>query len=196
MLGSATQAFAATRILTVKGYLGEYETDNLPSRAFDFEFSYQYYTERVKVTEWDPSFPPWLFEIQDVSSTSVSGRLFGQVIPRYAGPAYLTSAYADPMEFYIAQERGAYPVLSATIGSHMTPLLKSTGRAYGPQLYVGYARLLMPGASDFGAVATIGDLAIRQPVPEPATWLLLLSGFAGVGVTIRRQRHRVRVSYS
>jgi len=33
----------------------------------------------------------------------------------------------------------------------------------------------------------IDNLAIN-PVPEPATWALMLVGFAGIGMTLRRRR--------
>lgn len=42
-----------------------------------------------------------------------------------------------------------------------------------------------------GQVQTTFSASTLTPVPEPATWALMLLGFAGIGVTLRRRRRQV-----
>ena len=42
-----------------------------------------------------------------------------------------------------------------------------------------------------GAGSLGGSITIRQAVPEPATWAMMLLGFAGIGMTIRRRRQPI-----
>jgi len=58
--------------------------------------------------------------------------------------------------------------------------------------------LLAPGPHTINLIGTLtGDLAASYsgtlnvqvaPVPEPATWAMMLIGFAGVGMAMRRRR--------
>jgi len=48
------------------------------------------------------------------------------------------------------------------------------------------------GGGSFG-----GSIAITPaPVPEPATWAMMLAGVAAVGTAMRRRSHRAQVSFS
>lgn len=40
-----------------------------------------------------------------------------------------------------------------------------------------------------------GDISI-SPVPEPATWAMMVAGIAAVGMTMRRRSHTARVAFS
>lgn len=58
------------------------------------------------------------------------------------------------------------------------------------------------GTSNFSITQLDGaplakNFVAAQPVPEPATWAMLLTGFAGIGAAMRRKaRQTVAVSYS
>ena len=55
--------------------------------------------------------------------------------------------------------------------------------------YVGYAGVINNGA-------TINDIGFQLAagVPEPATWALMLAGFGGAGMAMRRRRRQVGVA--
>ena len=63
-----------------------------------------------------------------------------------------------------------------------------------PQLftYAGGAFTLMVndlGVSASGVATPITGIINAVPVPEPATWALMLLGFGGIGMAVRRRRH-------
>jgi PEP-CTERM motif len=45
-------------------------------------------------------------------------------------------------------------------------------------------------------VSTTGFVSDLQPIPEPATWALMIAGFGVVGAGMRRRRGSVRVTYA
>ena len=47
-----------------------------------------------------------------------------------------------------------------------------------------------PGIEDIRQIRTV-DLGETAPVPEPATWAMMIVGFAGIGAMMRRSRRRV-----
>ena len=49
---------------------------------------------------------------------------------------------------------------------------------------------LSRGEGSFG-----GNLTFN-PIPEPATWAMMLMGFAGMGLVLRRRKQQTRVSYA
>jgi hypothetical protein len=55
----------------------------------------------------------------------------------------------------------------------------------------GNYRVSFGGTAPANGAAVTGNLTFQlAPVPEPGTWALMLLGFAGVGVAIRRSRKR------
>jgi hypothetical protein len=75
----------------------------------------------------------------------------------------------------------------------LTDLFTATGSSNvlnlnGASLGAGDYRLAFGGSGAANAAVT-GNLSFNvQAVPEPATWALMLLGFAGVGVALRRRR--------
>ena len=57
-------------------------------------------------------------------------------------------------------------------------------------LGVGSYELTFSGQSPSGG-AESGNLTFRLAVPEPATWALMLLGFGGIGVAMRRRRQPI-----
>ncbi|QYU69350.1 PEPxxWA-CTERM sorting domain-containing protein [Leptolyngbya sp. 15MV] len=56
-----------------------------------------------------------------------------------------------------------------------------------------------PGLTDTATIGRFGpnfQFSVTAAVPEPATWALMLLGFFGVGMAVRRQRQAVTVSYA
>ncbi|GAA3897481.1 hypothetical protein GCM10022276_15580 [Sphingomonas limnosediminicola] len=82
---------------------------------------------------------------------------------------------AAPNEVYLASFATLDDVFSQTIGSPTG----FTQLAVSPSFQI----------ADFAATTiTTGD--VGGSVPEPATWALMLFGFGGLGLAIRRSRHR------
>ena len=61
----------------------------------------------------------------------------------------------------------------------------------GPSLIAAgaYTLTINGSTSDSGALA--GTVTIREAVPEPATWAMMLLGFGAMGLTIRGRRRRM-----
>ena len=53
--------------------------------------------------------------------------------------------------------------------------------------YASGGTLAFPGSEGTGSPAYIGPNALIGSVPEPATWALMILGFGGVGVAMRRR---------
>lgn len=41
-----------------------------------------------------------------------------------------------------------------------------------------------------------GSIVVTSPIPEPATWAMMIAGIAAVGMTMRRRNQNVRVAFS
>jgi hypothetical protein len=75
--------------------------------------------------------------------------------------------------------------------------------AEGPQLYSGTeaAPTFLTGTYALSGLSTRGDFTLTiaetaaAPVPEPASWALMFSGFAIAGCALRRSRPRVSVRF-
>ncbi len=75
--------------------------------------------------------------------------------------------------------------------------------AEGPQLYSGAeaAPTFLTGTYALSGLSTRGDFILTiadaaAAVPEPASWTLMLSGFAIAGFALRRSRPRVSVRFA
>ena len=56
---------------------------------------------------------------------------------------------------------------------------------------VGFLAQTNSAGTGYGATANSGAILItRPPVPEPATWAMMLLGFGGIGMAMRRSRRR------
>lgn len=72
----------------------------------------------------------------------------------------------------------------------------------GPQLYSGPTSnpMFAPGTftlinNNGGSNSLLTISGISGTVPEPATWALMICGFGGIGLAMRRRNFNVRVSY-
>ena len=91
-------------------------------------------------------------------------------------------------------------ITSATLsGLGGAPILASSAQVSGPSLLLGvpflaagnYRFTFAGNAPANGGVVT-GNLTFQvAPVPEPATWGMMLLGFAGIGMAMRRRRRPV-----
>ncbi|WP_120716539.1 FxDxF family PEP-CTERM protein [Tsuneonella amylolytica] len=97
--------------------------------------------------------------------------------------------------------------LSATLfngfTSFVVPLSPNGAFEFGAltnvPIFADVANVLTINGRSRGAGSYGGDLSFvpTAAVPEPATWALMLLGFAGIGVTMRRRRKdKVRVRYA
>ncbi|WP_380877211.1 hypothetical protein ACFB49_11870 [Sphingomonas sp. DBB INV C78] len=102
------------------------------------------------------------------------------------------------------EEFGQINAFSLTDGSSLGPLLGTDGNA----ITIPYLWALAPGSSSNAAksiffTAGIGDeehglfgrFDNATPVPEPATWALMLVGMGAIGISMRR-RHTIRVQFA
>ncbi|WP_148276618.1 FxDxF family PEP-CTERM protein [Sphingobium sp. SYK-6] len=64
----------------------------------------------------------------------------------------------------------------------------------GVWLGAGAHTLVVEGTA-FGAASYGGNINV-SPVPEPATWAMMVAGIAAVGMTMRRRARNVRVAFS
>lgn len=98
---------------------------------------------------------------------------------------------------------GAVPLLGSNAFAHIG--LRVAGSDYrtgsGAISFTGIRQLLdighttPPGARLFDRIGLVTDgLVIASPAPEPGGWALMLTGFLGVGWTLRRGRAPYRAS--
>jgi hypothetical protein len=67
--------------------------------------------------------------------------------------------------------------------------------ATGPQLYTGPETdpKFLLGSFDLTGLSTPGDYTITiEAIPEPATWAMMIGGFAMAGAALRRRQQTVR----
>src|SRR6476646_7874042 len=96
--------------------------------------------------------------------TSTGGTVFNNVVVSGGTPA-TTTVFAPPNASVIQQ--------------FGLPLLGNT--AY---------TVTIGGNSTNAAAGISGNITLQaNPVPEPATWAMMLLGFAGIGMVVRRRRH-------
>jgi hypothetical protein len=76
-------------------------------------------------------------------------------------------------------------VRTLTTGQNFTGLL-----ATGSDVLTGFSISSAAGISSFEQLRLGGVQQITTAVPEPATWALMLMGFGGMGLAMRRNRRR------
>lgn len=76
----------------------------------------------------------------------------------------------------------ALTAIASAAGSNLT----ISGRVLPPTIFSGNFDSLVFGDSSAGSVQLI--LTTGQPVPEPATWAMMVLGFGAAGAVLRRQR--------
>ena len=95
-----------------------------------------------------------------------------------------TSSFTGIITLLALQPGGGGTVISSMAGSSDT-LSFTTGQLTGGVTYrIAYSAALPNG----GDISGNGTFA---PVPEPATWALMLLGFGGIGFAMRRRRNPV-----
>ena len=81
---------------------------------------------------------------------------------------------------------GGAPTFAAAVGSSNTLSLLTD------YLGAGSYRLTFSGTAPAGGGVASGNFTfLLQPVPEPATWGMMLIGFAGIGLAMRSRRRPV-----
>lgn len=79
-----------------------------------------------------------------------------------------------------------------TTGSFSTTGSSNSLTLLVPFTGAGDYRVSFGGSAPANGAAVTGNLTFQLvPVPEPATWALMLLGFAGIGVAMRRRRRPV-----
>ncbi len=89
------------------------------------------------------------------------------------------------MDIVLSTNTGATKVISITNanGSNIFDIIADPGESFTGASFVATAP---NGFADFKQLR----LVLAAPVPEPATWGMMLLGFAGIGMAIRRSRRR------
>ena len=89
------------------------------------------------------------------------------------------------MDIVLSTNTGATKVVSITNanGSNIFDIIADPGESFTGASFVATAP---NGFADFKQLR----LVLAAPVPEPATWGMMLLGFAGIGMAIRRSRRR------
>lgn len=114
-----------------------------------------------------------------------------------ASPTNPIGAYL-PTTVALGQNADGFWVYQATIG---TVTLPSNGNASDNYLLTldqslgigSYVVAFINQSGNYGATANSGailETGGHTPLPEPATWAMMLVGFGGVGVAMRRSRRR------
>jgi hypothetical protein len=118
-------------------------------------------------------------------------------VPGAAAPAYVPEAAIAPPPVVAAPALGAS---QAPVPA--TALVPAVGAAAGVPIAaaavgssgIGAAALLpvIPAAFAVGAIGGGGDSSITPAVPEPQTWMMMITGFGLLGLALRRRRRRER----
>lgn len=99
---------------------------------------------------------------------------------------------ATPQSFTFVNGQASNVDFSYYVGTDNYEIRFPTGNGIGTEF--------LPDSTGFYTSLTVGRFSLTPAtaaVPEPATWALMIVGFAGIGFGMRRQRKvAVRVSYS
>jgi hypothetical protein len=134
-------------------------------------------------------------------STSVAGTIPGIIVTTSPGaPALVIAPYQDAFTFDAVTEAAGFAAdtYGSTLTAHLADFI--AGGPSGNQIIefptyqafaIGGSGAFLPSISTFlqggGTVTYTYEFAAPgAPVPEPATWIVLLAGFALVGQQIRR----------
>ena len=121
----------------------------------------------------DAGFPLGVFSITTPATvligTNASGQITSWSIFETVFASYPAFPGEDPNDFF-----STYRVGTSNTGNTIT-LLEDHNEGFGPN----------PGAVGLGSFG-----AVIAPVPEPATWAMLLLGFAGVGFMAYRRKSK------
>jgi hypothetical protein len=102
----------------------------------------------------------------------------------------------------ITSTKGATVTLEQLLngGTLVDPITEITGTGNSLTLDTGtlmagatYRFLYTFGAGDGGGTVS-GNASFVQAVPEPATWAMMLVGFGGIGVAMRRRRRGIALA--
>lgn len=156
----------------------------------------------------------------------VSGNpFFGPVSAAYGRSGIMAGSFTDRFLFTLGDPRGGLgsgsitTVLAGALGGatdlDFTSVTFDNGTSVfnvpiGPGMSFGSEAgalsnvAITPGVQNILSISYLsrgqgsygGNLTFN-PIPEPATWLMMLMGFAGMGLVIRhRRQQRTRVSYA
>ena len=91
----------------------------------------------------------------------------------------------------IDETMGSLPLPTAgqSVGATLTLSGFSLGAGHYAFLVQGYGKTTLPTQGD--AAYTVRLEGARVAVPEPATWAMLIAGFAAAGATLRQRRRTV-----
>jgi len=112
------------------------------------------------------------------------------IVDGIAGVFDGSAGTAESITFNVASFDGG---LTIQLGSAFLNFFGSqlfTGSTTAPTFLTGSFALLEDGDLDLPATLTIGEVA--SPVPEPASWAMMMAGFGIVGYAMRRRRAVVR----
>jgi len=107
----------------------------------------------------------------------------------------ISTTNADLIFYTLASLGGVRIAVGSTVFSVLGPQL-FTGSAASPSFNLGtyyFTEQKLPGDIHPQPVATaltISDAPLTAPVPEPATWAMMVAGFALAGGAIRRKINR------
>lgn len=194
-LKCAVPATAVTVTLNLAGAVANTQVSNFTFGGYDFQSGYLTLT----------GFTPFTVDAGDIIDATVTldGALAVSAsiaIPSYA--QFLGLNLDGPLDPLFASSSGSL-LLSGLLGDLPNPTAAGCsctsfigGRASGSSF--SFTGLTGGGTIDtLDAPRLIDRISISYQVnpgavPEPATWALLIGGFAGIGVAVRRQRSILR----
>ncbi len=144
---------------------------------------------------------PYTFTFAGGSFTfSNSGDIFGPTAIRTGGTGQVNTVFGSPTTYFV--DRGTVaigPGLQFAAFPTTTPVRFSNGDNFfglsatsGADTFYGFAFTTNNILNSFGFETVAGraitaTAAIPAPVPEPATWAMMLFGFGAAGLALRRR---------
>ncbi len=182
---------AAAIKVTFAGYFDDPTYSGDYPAEYDFEYSYFYRPQAIEYSCVEDFFA--YCDRETVPLIAASGRIGDTSIPYHSITGRAAAEYDDPVAFSFRQDGGYYPYIAGSFVNYGW-WLSATSTSFGG---VGpdYLQVFSPD----GAATQRAYLfsMTTTAVPEPATWLMLLTGFSTVGAAVRRSRRQtVRVRYA